>query len=79
MENKKTKAPAIKAPKINPEIEKLKTLLAEQEKNNDKLLANIKELESQLSEHHKVVSLLWDEIISYRNAGLFTKIKNLFS
>jgi molecular chaperone GrpE (heat shock protein) len=78
MENKKTKTPAIKTPKVNPEIEKLKGALTEQELINKELLSEIKELEGQLEEYYEAVAELHSEVESYKNASFFTKLKNLF-
>ena len=78
MENKKTKAPAIKAPKVNPEIEQLKALLAKKEEINKELSQNVKFLEAQIQELHIAASELWDEIEHNKKASFFTKLKNLF-
>jgi peptidoglycan hydrolase CwlO-like protein len=78
MENKKTKAPAIKAPKVNPEIEQLKDILDKKEAINKELLENVKFLETQIQELHVVASELWNEIDNHRKAGFFAKLKNLF-
>jgi hypothetical protein len=78
MENKKTKAPAIKAPKVNPEVEQLKSILAEKEAINKELLESVKLLELQIQELHIAASELWDEIEHNKKASFFTKLKNLF-
>jgi len=77
-EVKKTKAPAMKAPKANPELEALKAALNEKEVINAELNKDIKVLEEQLHTHQAMLEELWNEIAAYKNANLFSKLNNLF-
>jgi len=75
---KKTKAPAMKAPKANPELEALKAALVEKEIINTALNNEIKVLETQLHSHQAMLEELWEEIEAHKNASFFTKLNNLF-
>jgi hypothetical protein len=75
---KKTKAPAMKAPKANPELEALKAALVEKEIINTALNNEIKVLEAQLHSHQAMLEELWEEIEAHKNASFFTKLNNLF-
>ena len=77
-EVKKTKAPAMKAPKANPELEALKAALVEKEIINTALSNEVKVLEAQLHNHQAMLEELWEEIEAYKNASFFTKLNNLF-
>ena len=77
-EVKKTKTPAMKAPKVNPEIENLKAALSEKEAINAELRSEIRTLEHQLHNHQAMLEELWEEIEAHKNASFFTKLNNLF-
>jgi chromosome segregation ATPase len=77
-ETKTKKAPAMKAPKANPEIESLKAILRGKEAIIAELDKEVNTLEKQLHEHNNMVEELWNEIALYKNSSFFTKLKNLF-
>ena len=77
-EVKKTKAPVMKAPKANPELEALKIALSEKEAINAELKSEIRTLEQQLHNHQNMLEELWGELDAHKNASFFTKLNNLF-